>query len=61
MFVPPDAVEAVLAGIEREVPRILGDYDRSAWRSDVGVEQFWPRPGAKPTMVNTLTPRGGGL
>ncbi len=50
VFVPPDAVETVLAGVERAVPLRFGDYDGSAWWSAVGVEQFRPLPGAKPTV-----------
>jgi hypothetical protein len=49
-FVPPDKVDALLDGIVREVPLTYGPYDRSAWWSAVGVEQFRPLPGAKPTV-----------
>jgi hypothetical protein len=49
-FVPPDNLDAVLAGVEREVPLVFGPYDRSAWWSAVGVEQFRPLPGATPTV-----------
>jgi hypothetical protein len=49
-FVPPDHLDAVLEGVEREVPLIFGPYDRSAWWSAVGVEQFRPLPGASPTV-----------
>ena len=52
-FVPPDHVDAVLEGVEREVPLVFGPYDRSAWWSAVGVEQFRPLPTAVPT-VGTL-------
>ncbi len=48
-FVPPDRVEAVLDGIVREAPLEYGRYDRAAWWSAVGVEQFRPLPGANPT------------
>lgn len=49
-FVPPDHVDALLEGITREVPLQYGQYDRAAWWSPVGVEQFRPLPGAKPTF-----------
>jgi hypothetical protein len=48
-FVPPDHLDRVLEGVEREVPLVFGPYDRSAWWSAVGVEQFRPLPGASPT------------
>jgi hypothetical protein len=48
-FVPPEHLEALLAGVAEEVPLRYGQYDRSAWWSAVGVEQFRPLPGAKPT------------
>jgi hypothetical protein len=43
-------VEALLEGVERVVPLIYGRYDRSAWWSAVGVEQFRPMPGSTPTI-----------
>lgn len=49
-FVPPDHVEAVLEGVEREVPLVFGRYDRSAWWSAVGTEQFRPLPGSAPRV-----------
>ena len=49
-FVPPDHLDALLEGIASEVPLRYGQYDRSAWWSAVGVEQFRPLPGAKPTF-----------
>lgn len=49
-FVPPDRVDALLEGIAREVPLQYGQYDCAAWWSAVGVEQFRPLPGAKPTF-----------
>jgi hypothetical protein len=48
-FVPPEHVEALLEGIASQVSLRYGQYDRSAWWSAVGVEQFRPLPGAKPT------------
>ncbi|HEV2442879.1 MAG TPA: hypothetical protein VGT07_10175 [Steroidobacteraceae bacterium] len=48
-FVPPEHLEALLAGIASEAPLRYGQYDQSAWWSAVGVEQFRPLPGAKPT------------
>jgi hypothetical protein len=49
-FVPPDHVDAVLEGVEREVPLVFGRYDHSAWWSAPGVEQFRPLPGSTPTV-----------
>ena len=49
-FVPPDSLEAVLEAIVREAPLTYGPYDRSAWWSAVGVEQFRPLPGASPIV-----------
>jgi kynurenine formamidase len=49
-FVPPDHVDAVLEGVEREVPLVFGPYDRSAWWSAVGIEQFRPLAGSTPTV-----------
>jgi hypothetical protein len=49
-FVPPEHVDALIEGIEREVPLRYGLYDRAAWWSAVGVEQFRPLPGANPTF-----------
>lgn len=48
-FVPPEHLEALLGGIAAEVPLRYGQYDQSAWWSAVGVEQFRPLPGSKPT------------
>jgi hypothetical protein len=50
-FVPPDHVDAILEGVERVVPLVFGrPYDRSAWWSAVGIEQFRPLPGSAPTV-----------
>jgi hypothetical protein len=49
-FVPPDHLDAVLEAVERETPLIFGPYDRSAWWSAVGVEQFRPQGDATPTV-----------
>jgi hypothetical protein len=48
-FVPPDHLDALLGGLTAEVPLRYGQYDHAAWWSAVGVEQFRPLPGAKPT------------
>jgi hypothetical protein len=50
IFVPPDYVDSLLDGVVREVPLTYGQYDRSAWWSAVGVEQFRPLPGSTPTV-----------
>lgn len=49
-FVPPDHLDALLAGIGSQVPLRYGQYDQAVWWSAVGVEQFRPLPGAKPTF-----------
>lgn len=49
-FVPPEHLDALLDGIESQAPLRFGPYDRSAWWSSVGVEQFRPLPGAVPTV-----------
>jgi hypothetical protein len=48
-FVPPEHLDTLLRGIASEAPLRYGQYDQSAWWSAVGVEQFRPLPGAKPT------------
>lgn len=47
-FVPPDHVEGLLEGVVRVVPLEHGRYDRIAWWSTPGTEQFRPLPGAHP-------------
>jgi hypothetical protein len=49
-FIPPEHVDSLLQGIGREMPLRYGHYEQSAWWSAVGVEQFRPIPGAKPTV-----------
>jgi hypothetical protein len=48
-FVPPEHLEALLAGITRAVPLRHGDYDSVAWWWAAGTEQFRPLPGSNPT------------
>ena len=50
VFVPPTHVEEVLDAVEREIDLVYGQYDRSAWWSAPGVEQFRPLPGSRPTV-----------
>jgi hypothetical protein len=50
VFVPPGYVDSLLDGVVREVPLTYGQYDRSAWWSAAGVEQFRPLPGSTPTV-----------
>jgi hypothetical protein len=50
VFVPPDHVDSLLQAVEREIPLVFGQYDRSAWWSAIGVEQFRPLPGSMPTV-----------
>jgi len=49
-FVPPEDLDALLKGIEAQVSLRFGPYDRSAWWSARGVEQFRPLPGSMPTV-----------
>jgi hypothetical protein len=49
-FVPPSHLDAVLEAVERETPLVFGPYDRSAWWSAPGIEQFRPLPDASPTV-----------
>jgi hypothetical protein len=49
-FVPPEHVDHVLEAVAQVAPLSYGRYDRSAWWSAVGTEQFRPLPGAKPTF-----------
>jgi len=49
-FVPPDHLDAVLEAVLAEAPLAYGPYDKSAWWSAVGIEQFEPRPGAQPSV-----------
>lgn len=49
-FIPPDRVDSLLEGIMSHVDLKYGHYDRAAWWSAVGVEQFRPLPGAQPTF-----------
>jgi hypothetical protein len=49
-FVPPEHLDKVLEAVSAQVPLTYGPYDKSAWWSAVGTEQFEPRPGAEPTV-----------
>jgi hypothetical protein len=49
-FVPPQQLDAVLQAIIAKGPLTYGPYDKSAWWSAVGTEQFEPRAGANPTV-----------
>lgn len=49
-FLPPESVEAVLDAVEGQTPLVFGPYDRSAWWSAAGTEQFRPMAGADPTV-----------
>jgi hypothetical protein len=49
-FISSERVDALLEGVARVDPLQYGQYDRAAWWSAVGVEQFRPLPGAKPTL-----------
>jgi hypothetical protein len=49
-FVPPDHLDVLLEAVIAQTPLSYGPYDKSAWWSGVGVEQFEPRAGAEPTV-----------
>jgi hypothetical protein len=49
-FIPPQHLDEVLQAIVAEAPLTYGPYDKSAWWSAPGTEQFEPRAGAKPTV-----------
>ena len=49
-FVPPDHLDAVLEAVLEEVPLAYGPYEKSAWWSAVGTEQFEPVAGASPSV-----------
>ena len=49
-FVPPAHLDAVLVAIIAQDPLTYGPYDKSAWWSGVGTEQFEPKEGASPTV-----------
>ncbi len=49
-FVPPEHLDAVLEAVLAHAPLTYGPYDKSAWWSAVGTEQFEPRAGASPTV-----------
>ena len=49
-FVPPEHLDAVLEAVITRAPLTYGPYDKSAWWSSVGTEQFEPKAGANPTV-----------
>ena len=49
-FIPPGHLDAVLEAILARDPLTYGPYDKSAWWSGVGTEQFEPKEGANPTV-----------
>jgi hypothetical protein len=52
VFVPPNALEQVLAALRTVTHLQYGAYDHVAWHSAPGVEEFRPLPNAKPTVGN---------
>jgi hypothetical protein len=48
VWVPPTHVQRVLDGICAVDDLRIGDYDRVAWISAAGIEQFRPLAGASP-------------
>lgn len=62
-FVPPEHVGAVLEAILAHDPLTYGPYDKSAWWSGVGTEQFEPKEGqirrrARSARPNACQPSG---
>ena len=49
-FAPPEHVDTVLDAILAKDSLAYGPYDKSAWWSAIGTEQFEPRAGANPTL-----------
>jgi hypothetical protein len=49
IYVPPEFVDRVLAGVCGIVPLCYGKYDRSAWWIAGGTEQYEPGEGATPS------------
>ncbi len=49
-FIPPSHLDELLRAIIEQAPLSYGPYDKSAWWSSVGTEQFEPRAGASPTV-----------
>jgi hypothetical protein len=49
-FVPPEHLDRVLEAVLAEAPLTYGPYDKSAWWSAAGTEQFEPKVGARPTV-----------
>jgi hypothetical protein len=47
-YVPPDAVDRVVAAVCAIAPLRYGKYDRSAWWISGGTEQYQPIPGSHP-------------
>ena len=47
---PPEHLEAVLLAVTAQAPLTYGPYDKSAWWSGIGTEQFEPKAGANPTV-----------
>ena len=48
VYVPPESVDPLLAGVCRVTPLRYGKYDRSAWWISGGTEQYEPREDASP-------------
>lgn len=48
IYVPPESIDAILAGVCRIAPLRYGKYDRSAWWISGGTEQYEPGEGATP-------------
>jgi hypothetical protein len=48
-YIPPDAVDRVVAAVCAITPLRYGKYDRSAWWISGGTEQYQPTPGSNPS------------
>jgi hypothetical protein len=49
-FVPPEHLDGLLEAVLAQAPLRYGPYEKSAWWSGIGTEQFEPVAGANPTV-----------
>ena len=47
-YIPADAADEFLQKVTTQIPKLCGEYDRCAWWSAKGTEQFRPLEGARP-------------
>lgn len=57
IYVPPEHVDSILAGVCKLVPLRYGRYDRSAWWIPGGTEQYEPGEGSTPAhgVIGTVS------